>query len=213
MKKEPGLDPISNTMYALEEFKPKEMEELYLLNNFLGIKVLMGLKANYRRKARALYQTMVMSAIIGFLTFLAASGIAAFTVSQNWLNNPKLSFIPIMAIICVGGALTYMAFNLLRVNAAKNLKDKKEPISPEFIDRVLRHRQSIHNIFSFAKGNRVGPDNSIPDDADETSMGNTLMSDMIGAKTEHDEDDELHGKGKITYKEYLEEEDGNAVEV
>merc|ERR1719502_1746039 len=100
MNDEPGLDPISNTMYALEEFKPTEMEELYLLNNFLGIKVLMGLKANYRRKARALYQTMVMSAIIGFLTFLAASGIAAFTVSQNWLNNPKLSFIPIMAIIC-----------------------------------------------------------------------------------------------------------------
>ena len=122
---------------------------------------------------------------------------------------PILQSIPILA----GRLLQGRQHTLLRVNAAKNLKDKKEPISPEFIDRVLRHRQSIHNIFSFAKGNRVGPDNSIPDDADETSMGNTLMSDMIGAKTEHDEDDELHGKGKITYKEYLEEEDGNAVEV
>ena len=124
MKNEPGLDPISNTMYTLEDFKQEEMEELYLLNNFLGLKVLMGLKANYRRKARALYQSMVMAAIFGFVTFLAASGIAAFTVSQNWLNDPKLSFIPIMSIICVGGALTYMCFNLLRVSAAKNLKDR-----------------------------------------------------------------------------------------
>ena len=209
----PGLDPISNTMYTLEDFKQEEMEELYLLNNFLGLKVLMGLKANYRRKARALYQSMVMAAIFGFVTFLAASGIAAFTVSQNWLNDPKLSFIPIMSIICVGGALTYMCFNLLRVSAAKNLKDRKQEISPKFIDRVLRHRQSIHNIFSFAKGNKVGPDNSIPDDADEITMGNSLMSDMIGAKTDQDEDDELHGKGEITYKEYLEEEEKNAVEV
>ena len=213
MNDEPGVDPISNTMYSLEKFEPEEMEELYLLNNFLGLNVLMGLKANYRRKARALYQSMIMSAVGGFVAFLAASGIAAFTVSQNWLNDPKLSFIPIMSIICVGGALTYMCFNILRFSAAKRLKNRKKEISPEFIERVLNHRRSIHEIFSFAKGNRVAPDNSIPDDADETPMGNSLMSDMIGAKTDHDEDDELHGKGEITYKDYIEEEDDRAVEV
>ena len=38
-------------------------------------------------------------------------------------------------------------------------------------------------------------------------MGNSLYSDMIGAKTDKDEDDEMHGKGQISYKDYVEEED------
>ena len=207
MKGEPAIDPISNRDYELENFKPDEMEELYLLNNFLGLDVLRGLKSNYKIKAESIFKRMVCSSFTGLILFFCAAGIAGFTVSQNWLNDPKLSFIPIMAIICVGGALTYMCFNILRVFAAKELKNR-EPISPKFIERVLTHRENIHEIFTFARGNKIAPDNtSIGDDDDGVEMGNSLYSDMIGAKTDKDEDDEMHGKGQISYKDYVEEED------
>eukprot|EP00943_MAST-04B_sp_MAST-4B-sp1_P007113 g7113.t1 len=207
MKNEPALDPISNRDYELEEFKPEEMEELYLLNNFLGLDVLRGLKSNYKRKSELLYKRMICASITGLLVFFLAAALAGYTVSQNWLNDPRLSFIPILAIICVGGALTYMCFNILRLCAAKELKDRS-PIDPLFIERVLVHRENIHQIFAFAKSgaNKVAPDNKSIGDDDDVQMGNSLYSDMIGAKTEKEEDDEMHGKGQISYKDYVEDQ-------
>ena len=59
----------------------------------------------------------------------------------------------------------------------------REPISPKFIERVLTHRENIHEIFTFARGNKIAPDNtSIGDDDDGVEMGNSLYSDMIGLK-------------------------------
>ncbi len=216
MKNEPAIDPISNIEYELEDFVPEEMEELYLLNNFLGLDVLRGLKSNYRKKSDIIYKKMVCATVTGFICFCIAAGLAGYTVSRNWLNDPRLSFIPILAIICVGGALTYMCFNILRLFAAKELKTRS-PIDPKFIERVLIHRENIHQIYAFAKGgaNQVVPANkSIGDKDEDVDMGNTLYSDMIGAKTEKEEDDEMHGKGQISYKEYVkdkEEENGNVM--
>ena len=70
----------------------------------------------------------------------------------------------------------------------------------------------IHQIFAFAKNggaNKVVPGNISVEDDGDVQMGNSLYSDMIGAKTEKAEDDEMHGKGQISYKDYVNDQEEN----
>ena len=192
MKGEAGIDPISGTEYALAKFSAEEQEKLYLLNNFMGIDFLKGLTNNYHLATKRLYDKMVMSLVVGIAIFLLASGTAMYTVSRNWLNNRMLSFVPVMAIIFVGAGLTYVAFNSLRLKAAKGLR--ATTMDREFLERVINHRRSIKAIFDAARANKADPTVAPEESMDAPPMANSLYAGMMGVGD--DDDEELHGRGE-----------------
>ena len=204
MKGEPGIDPVSGKEYSLSIFEGKEQEHLYLLNNFLGVRFIKGLKNNYAAATEKLHKKMKLNVVTALITFVGATATAIFTVLQGWLNSRMLSFVPVMAIIMVGVSLTFSAFNSLRLKASGKLLET-DMNKGDFLDRVAKHRQDIDDIYAVSRENsKICRDNSITPGSeamhdnhgqmDGIVMGNSLYADMIGVKNGTEEDDELHAK-------------------
>lgn len=166
---EAGEDPVSGHLYKLLVIDDKEaLDYVYLVGNFPGVDVVVQLIEDGDKFSRSLHKTTVLQ-LTGSLVvagvFLILS-IALFGL----LEDPDVSFVPVLTIIFFGVGLTATGFSVLRLRAATRIRhvltgdagvkaqDKFEQ-TLEFL-RVQREdlaRLGVYKRRQSASGNGVAP--------------------------------------------------------
>lgn len=136
---QPAVDPVSKRMFALTKFEDDELDQVWTLDHFMGSYVIAKLMEGVDEACNDL-KDRTKKKFIGALVFVAFIFITTIIMvgPLDLMNDAKLSFLPTLAIVIVGGAVVYSVFVRLQLNAANKLVEN--PPSMELVAKVYKQR-------------------------------------------------------------------------
>jgi len=142
---QPAVDPVSKRMFSITKFEDHELDTVWTLDHFMGSFVIAKLMED-PEKACADLQARIKRKFRGACAFLGGFGLMTVIMvgPLGLMSSPKMSFVPTLAIVTVGGAVVYVVFAKLQLKAADKLMENPPPI--EIISKVYKQRLDFEAI-------------------------------------------------------------------
>jgi len=108
---QPAVDPVSKRMFSITKFEDHELDTVWTLDHFMGSFVIAKLMED-PEKACADLQARIKRKFRGACAFLGGFGLMTVIMvgPLGLMSSPKMSFVPTLAIVTVGGAVVYVVF-------------------------------------------------------------------------------------------------------
>eukprot|EP00949_MAST-11_sp_MAST-11-sp1_P002941 g2941.t1 len=188
-----ATDPLTGIKYRLTHFTDAELDCVYTLDHFTGIKVIEKLIEDTPGTSKKILEKMNRDTLCWAVCIVVALSLSIASIAMGILENKIISFIPVLLIVLFGCSLTSFLFHKLKRDAALKLVDKTPP--KKLLQKVLQQRINISTINTAIKagGGIAKQDASVIPMDDGTESADVTESKV---KNTAGEDDSLRSWGK-----------------